>query len=129
MILLIVHKHLPSSQGYIATCSSEKLMLHTVNGRSIAILDLADLAISQTYPPITSLAFHEREYSRQGLLATGSPDGSIAFRTWNTDNTPEGEKARWEFVTLKTMKVKSPDGERQPQRNTLPCITALRFIG
>ncbi|THH31660.1 hypothetical protein EUX98_g2544 [Antrodiella citrinella] len=117
------------STGYIATCSSEKLMLHTINGRSIAVLDLTDLAISQTYPPITSLAFHEREYSSQGLIATGAPDGTITFRTWNTNNTPDGEKARWEFVTLKTLKVKSPEGDGRLLRNTSPCVTAVRFVG
>lgn len=104
-------------------------MLHTINARPVATLDLTDLAISQTYPPITSLAFHEREYSRQGLLATGSPDGSITLRTWNTDNTPEGEKACWAFAVLKNLKVKSPNGEGKLPRINLPCITALRFIG
>ncbi|KAH8103359.1 beach-domain-containing protein [Cristinia sonorae] len=117
------------STGYVATCSSDKLMLHTINARPIATLNLTDLAIWQTYPPITSIAFHEREYSRQGLLATGSPDGSITLRTWNTDNTPTGEKARWEFVTLRTVKVKIPEAERRLSRVTMPCVTALRFIG
>ena len=54
--------------------------------------------MSPKYPPITSLSFHEREYCPVGVLATGSPDGTIALLTWNTDNTPEGEKAVWEFA-------------------------------
>lgn len=80
------------------------------------------------YPPITSLAFLEREYSRRGVLATGSHDGSIALRTWNADNTPEGQKAQWEFVTLKTLKVKTAQGERKA-RGLTPCVTALKFVG
>jgi len=116
------------SQGYIATCSRDILWLHTVNARPIASLDLTSLAISQIYPPITSLAFHEREYSHIPVLATGGPDGSIALRTWNADNTPDGEKARWEFALLKLLQVKTAEGERLA-RNSVPCVTSLRFIG
>lgn len=82
--------------------------------------------MSPTYPPITSLAFHEREHTKLGVLATGAPDGSITLRSWNTDNTPEGERAQWELVTLKKMKVKNAEGNG---RTVGPCITALRFIG
>jgi hypothetical protein len=82
--------------------------------------------MSPMYPPITSLAFHEREYSKIGILATGSPDGAISLRTWNTDNTQEGEKARWEFVTLKKMKIKHAEGIA---RGVIPCVTALQFVG
>lgn len=117
-----------TKQGYIATCSQEKLWLHTINARPIAMLDLRDIPGSPIYPPIASLAFHEREFVRQPVLATGSPDGTITLRTWSTDNTPEGEKAVWEIVTLKKMKVKTPDGSTA-LRGTLPCITALRFVG
>lgn len=74
------------------------------------------------------MAFLEREYTSRGLLATGSHDGSIALRTWNTDNTPEGEKARWDFVTLKVLKVKTAQGERKA-RGFTPCVTALKFVG
>lgn len=69
-------------------------------------------------PTITSLAFHEREYSRLGVLATGSPDGKITLRTWNADNTPKEETARWEFVTMRVLKAEKPSA-----------ITALRFVG
>ncbi|EKM53226.1 uncharacterized protein PHACADRAFT_210920 [Phanerochaete carnosa HHB-10118-sp] len=116
------------SLGYIATCSQEKLWLHTINARPIAMLDLRDIPGSPIYPPIASMAFHEREFSKLPVLATGSPDGTITLRTWNTDNTPEGEKAVWKFVTLKKVKVKTPDGAAAP-RGALPCITALRFVG
>lgn len=92
------------------------------------MLDLRDGPGSILYPAITSLAFHEREYAKLPVIATGSPDGTISLRTWNTDNTPEGEKAVWEFVTLKKMKVKGADGSSQP-RGLAPCVTALRFVG
>ncbi|KAL4252230.1 hypothetical protein ABKN59_005526 [Abortiporus biennis] len=116
------------STGHIASCSKTKLWLHTVNARPIVSLDLTDVALSPLYPPITSLAFLERDYCKRGVLATGSPDGTISLRTWNTDNTPPGEKARWEFVTLKTLLVKSANGERKP-KGQAPCVTALKFIG
>lgn len=115
-----------SLQGCIATCSRDKLWLHTVNARPIAVLDLTDGPMSPLYPPITSLAFHEREYSKVGVLATGSPDGSISLRTWNANNTPQGERAKWEFSTLKKMKIKNAEGSA---RGVIPCVTALRFIG
>ena len=118
---LIKHK----SQGYIATCSRDRLWLHTVNARPIASLDITDAAPSPLYPPITSIAFLERDYCHTELLATGAPDGTITLRTWNTNATPEGEKARWEFVTLKTLKVKS----ESRFRSAIPCVTALRFVG
>ena len=94
-------------QGYIATCSRDRLWLHTINARPIVSLDLTDAAPSPLYPPVTSIAFLERDYAHTDLLATGAPDGTITLRTWNANATPEGEKARWEFVTLKTLKVKS----------------------
>ncbi|KAH9965265.1 beach-domain-containing protein [Russula dissimulans] len=107
------------STGYIATCSRQKLCLHTINARPIASIDLNFSAtLSHVPPTITSLAFHEREYSRLGVLATGSPDGKITLRTWNTDSTPEGEAAQWEFVTLRVLKAEKPS-----------IITALRFVG
>lgn len=91
------------------------------------MLDLTNGAMSPMYPPVTSLAFHEREYSHCDVLATGGPDGTITLRTWNTDSTPKGEKARWEFVTLKKLKAKSVDGSQT--RSSVPCVTALRFVG
>lgn len=112
-------------QGYIATCSRDRLWLHTINARPIVSLDLTDAAPSPLYPPVTSIAFLERDYSHTDLIATGAPDGTITLRTWNANSTPEGEKARWEFVTLKTLKVKS----ESRFRSAIPCVTALRFVG
>ncbi|PPQ75051.1 hypothetical protein CVT24_010464 [Panaeolus cyanescens] len=112
------------STGYIATCSRLKLCLHTINGRPIATLDLTKTSsFTPMVPTITSLAFHEREYSQLGVIATGGPDGSITLRTWTADGTPDGEKAQWEFLTIRTMKVKML-GHNRP-----PAITALRFLG
>ncbi|KAG7440786.1 beach-domain-containing protein [Guyanagaster necrorhizus] len=108
------------STGYIATCSKTKLCLHTINARCIAELDLTHSLAS-----ITSMAFHEREYSYLGILATGGSDGSIVLRTWTADGTPENERAQWEFVTIRTMKVRAVDkGVVRP-----PAVTALKFLG
>ncbi|KAJ3818015.1 beach-domain-containing protein [Lentinula raphanica] len=115
------------STGYIATCSHQKLCLHTINARPIAVLDLTTLPnYTALRPPITSMAFHEREYSHLGVLATGGSDGIITLRTWSVDNTPEGEKARWEFVTLRAMKVRAPVGRGIAPS---PAVTALKFLG
>ncbi|RPD65419.1 beach-domain-containing protein [Lentinus tigrinus ALCF2SS1-7] len=113
------------STGYIATCSRDRLWLHTINARPIVSLDLTEAAPSPLYPPVTSIAFLERDYSHTELIATGAPDGTITLRTWNANNTPEGEKAQWEFVTLKTLKVKS----ESRFRSSIPCVTALKFVG
>jgi hypothetical protein len=95
------------------------LCLHTINARPIASIDLNFSATLPSVPPtITSLAFHEREYSRLGVLATGSPDGKITLRSWNADNTPKEETAQWEFVTLRVLKAEKPGA-----------ITALKFVG
>ncbi|KAJ7700350.1 beach-domain-containing protein [Mycena rosella] len=114
------------SAGYIATCSRAKLCLHTVNGRAMAILDLSAPSLTDSIPPrITSLAFHEREYSHLGVIATGGSDGTITLRTWTTDGTPEGEAAVWEFLTIRTMKVRAVgQGSDRP-----PAVTALKFFG
>jgi len=114
------------STGYIATCSRYKLCLHTINGRPMATLDLSSSASISPLPPITSLAFHEREYSRMGVLATGGSDGTITLRTWSTDGTPAGEKAKWEFLTMRTLNVRHVERERT---NRSPCVTSLKFIG
>ncbi|KAF7329558.1 hypothetical protein MKEN_00218700 [Mycena kentingensis (nom. inval.)] len=116
-----------SLEGYIATCSREKLCLHTINGRPMATLDLTKSSPSEGIPPlVTSLAFHEREYSPLGVIATGGSDGSITLRTWTADGTPEGEKAVWEFLTMRVMKVRPPTGHGHDR---LPAITALKFSG
>lgn len=112
------------STGYIATCSRLKLCLHTINARPIATLDLSTTtSFSSLVPTITAMAFHGREYSSLGILATGGPDGSIILRTWTADGTPEGEKAKWEFLTIRTMKARIA-GLGRP-----PAITALKFLG
>ena len=108
-----------ASQGYIATCSRQKLCLHTINARPIASIDLNfSEALSYLPPTITSLAFHEREYSRMGVVATGSPDGKLTLRSWNADNTPKGQQAVWEFVTLTVLQAEKSSA-----------ITALKFVG
>jgi hypothetical protein len=89
----------------------------------MAILDLSNPSPTEGIPPlITSLAFHEREYSHLGVLATGGSDGSITLRTWTTDGTPEGEAAVWEFLTIRTMKVRSVVDRP-------PAVSALKFYG
>ncbi|KAJ7201121.1 beach-domain-containing protein [Mycena pura] len=112
--------------GYIATCSQLKLCLHTINGRPMAVLDLSTPSIPDGIPPlVTSLAFHEREYSHLGVIVTGGSDGTITLRTWTTDGTPEGEKAVWEFLTIRTMKVRTVgQGADRP-----PAVSALKFYG
>ncbi|TFK36229.1 hypothetical protein BDQ12DRAFT_737089 [Crucibulum laeve] len=114
------------STGYIATCSRSKLSLHTINARPIATLDLTSTpCFSALVPSVTAIAFHEREYSPLGILATGSPDGTITLRTWTADGTPKCEKAQWEFVTVRTMKVRMVGrGVNRP-----PGVTSLRFLG
>jgi hypothetical protein len=57
-----------------------------------------------------------------GVLATGTAGGTIALRTWDTDKTPEGEKAQWQFRTLRTLKCR-------PDCGFTSSVTALRFIG
>jgi hypothetical protein len=72
------------------------------------------------------MAFHEREYSQVGVIATGSPEGVITLRTWNTDHTPEDEKAQWKFVTLRTMRLRIYASERNGRA---AAVTAIKFIG
>lgn len=105
------------STGYIATCSISHLMLHTINARPIARLDTVRALI-------TSLAFHEREYSHLDILAAGHDDGSITLWTWNADGTPTGMQAQWEFVEVRRMN--SGEGVSGV---ALGSVTALRFIG
>lgn len=92
----------------------------------MATLDLTMTpSFSKLVPTITALAFHEREYSHQGVLATGGPDGSITLRTWTTEGTPENEKAQWKFRTIRTMKARMVGrGVTRP-----PSITSLKFFG
>lgn len=122
--MAVTHVAINESTGYIATCSRLKLCLHTINARLIATLDLTTTpSFSPLVPSICSMAFHERDYSHLGVLATGGPDGTITLRTWTADGTPVGEKAQWEFLLIRTMKAK-------PARNGRPVrITALKFSG
>ncbi|KAF9002530.1 hypothetical protein BDQ17DRAFT_1357028 [Cyathus striatus] len=114
------------STGYIATCSRTKLYLHTINARLITTLDLTTTpSYSSLVPTITCMAFHEREYSRLGVLATGGADGTITLRTWTADGTPEGQKAQWEFVTIKNLKVRLAG----TSQSRLPSVTAVKFQG
>ena len=91
-------------------------MLHTINAHQIASLNLFN------QDPIHALAFHEREWAKTGVLATGSL-GIITFRTWSADDTHEGEKAQWKFTTLHEYKPRKLDG------GEIPTITALKFVG
>ncbi|EMD36591.1 hypothetical protein CERSUDRAFT_115625 [Gelatoporia subvermispora B] len=116
------------STGYVATCSRQQLYLHTINARPIVSLDLTMTSIAHPCPPMASLAFLERDYCRVDVLATGSPDGTITLRTWDADDTPGGEKAQWKFRTLRELRVKGLDGERQARGQT-SAVTALRFVG
>jgi hypothetical protein len=131
------------SKGYIATCSRTKLHLHTINARPMATLDLTGGSYAAIPPSITCLAFHEREFSHLGLLAAGGQDGTITLRTWTTDGTPEGEKARWEFITVRTLKVRTTEpsvtttllspilASPLPTSTFIrtPAVTAVQFIG
>ena len=92
------------------------MSLHTINAHLIASYKLSQGEV------ISSIAFHEREWSRIGVLATGSV-GSITLRSWNTDETPEGEKAKWSFTSLREFKCRKADG------GEAPTVTALKFIG
>jgi hypothetical protein len=92
-------------------------MLHTINARQIARLNTVGA-------PITSLTFHEREYSHLDILATGHNDGSITLWTWNADGTPAEMQAQWEFVEVRRM-----DSGQGTSDVTLGSVTALKFIG
>ena len=93
-----------------------------MNARPIVVLQLRSTSI---HPPITSLAFLEREYTAKGVLATAGPDGTIALRTWNTDHTPAGGKAEWRFRTLRELMVRKTGVGRSRDIQ----ITALKFVG
>ncbi|KAI5981655.1 BEACH domain-containing protein, partial [Pisolithus marmoratus] len=88
------------STGYISTCSTRFLWLHTIAARPIAKLDLL---LCDPTSQVSSIAFHEREYSQLGILAVGDGKGSVVLYTWNADGTPEGTKAQWEFVEVRRL--------------------------
>ena len=93
-----------------------------MNARPIVVLQLRSTSI---HPPITALAFLEREYTAKGILATAGSDGTIALRTWNTDHTPAGEKAEWKFRSLREWIVRRSGAGRGRDIQ----ITALKFVG
>ncbi|KXN83156.1 hypothetical protein AN958_01769 [Leucoagaricus sp. SymC.cos] len=123
------------STGYIASCSNLTLCLHTINGRPIATLDLVGLPsyYSPHVPSVTSLAFHEREYSKMGILGMGAPDGTITLWTWKhrdiegggdlAKDASELERQRWAFAEVRRLKARNLSNGRPP------CITAIRFSG
>ncbi|KIM59893.1 hypothetical protein SCLCIDRAFT_1217340 [Scleroderma citrinum Foug A] len=108
------------STGYIATCSTRYLWLHTINARPITKLDLLSTRVVSSAPQISSIAFHERDYSQLGILAVGNTNGSITFYSWNADGTPTGSKAQWEFVKVRDL-LGDPGSSA--------AITALKFVG
>ncbi|KAF7319612.1 hypothetical protein HMN09_00301600 [Mycena chlorophos] len=115
------------STGYIATCSQQKLCLHTINGRPMATLDLTTPSPERGIPPrVTALAFHEREYSHLGVVATGGSDGSITFWTWTTDGTFEGEKVVGEFFMMHAHGRFCQLIDYKPQRPPPSCLRSAR---
>ncbi|KDN41354.1 hypothetical protein RSAG8_07469, partial [Rhizoctonia solani AG-8 WAC10335] len=72
------------STGNVATCSATSLKLHTLNGYSIAELEVAQ--------PILALGFHEREYSPMGILAT-AVGGEVILRTWKPKTSTSDDSA------------------------------------
>lgn len=97
------------------------LCLHTINAQPIVRLDLFGTLTSEG--SISSLAFHEREYSKLGVLATGTSNGSITLRSWTAADTPAHAKAEWRFKTLRVMKC------REGRDGQMSKVTALQFVG
>jgi len=59
------------------------------------------------------------------VIATAGPDGTIALRTWNADDTPAEGKAEWKFRTLRELIVRRAGAGRGRDIQ----ITGLKFIG
>ncbi|KAF8547687.1 beach-domain-containing protein [Imleria badia] len=108
------------STGYIATCSTYSLWLHTINARPVARLDLTSNVPRARVPCVTSIAFHERDYSHLGILAIGHADGSVSLYTWNAEDTPEDARAQWGFLKVRDLEA---------EKNDSASITSLDFIG
>ncbi|KAI9573033.1 hypothetical protein HD554DRAFT_2058344 [Boletus coccyginus] len=110
------------STGYIATCSANALWLHTINARPIAKLDLISISsVPRTRSPcVTSIAFHERDYSPLGILAIGHTDGTVMLYTWNAEDTPKGARAQWGFLKVRDLEA---------EKGSSVSITSLDFIG
>lgn len=116
----VIHISHDRDQGYIATCSTYSLWLHTVNARPIARLDLTSSVPRTRLPCVTSIAFHERDFSHLGILATGRTDGSVTLYTWNAEDTPKDAQAQWSFLKVRDLEA---------EKNTSASITSLNFIG
>jgi hypothetical protein len=103
-------------QGYVAACSAFSLNLYTMNGRLITRAD-----IPRT-DPIHCLAFHERDYSRRGVLACGGNNGVTTLRTWapKEDKDADPTSGSFQFVPLRTL---------QAREKTFGKIGAVRFVG
>ena len=97
------------------------LALHTVNAQPIVLLDLT--LASPSDGRITSLTFHEREYSPRGVLASATDTGLIHLRTWTTGDTPDSERAQWKFVNLRTLRCREDDF------GNYAAVTAVQFVG
>lgn len=69
---------------------------------------------------MTSIAFHERDYSHLGILAVGHADGTVALYTWNAEDTPKGARAQWGFLKVRDLET---------EKNISASITCLNFIG
>ncbi|CCA74831.1 related to WD repeat and FYVE domain-containing protein 3 [Serendipita indica DSM 11827] len=110
--LVAIHE----ASGMIASSSKTSLVLHTINGHHITTLNM----FSQD--PVFSLAFHEREWSKTGVLATGSR-GTVTLRSWNVEDSPPGETARWKWTTLHEYKCRKVDN------GDPPTVTSLKFVG
>lgn len=114
-------------QGYIASVSREKLCLHTLNGRPIAVLSLQEISSSQfsnSLGSINTVSFHEREYSYHGVLAIGDDRGQIALFTWVAKSgvleASFEEHMRWELIPLRWPYMRVRSGRP---------VTAVKFIG
>lgn len=69
---------------------------------------------------MTAIAFHERDYSHLGILATGRADGSVTLYTWNAEDTPKGARAQWGFLKLRDLEAEG---------NASASVTSLDFFG
>jgi len=80
-----------------------------------------DIQFSKALGSVNTLAFHEREYSYHGVLATGDDKGQIALWTWvHRQYAVTEEKVRWELIPLRWPYFRARSGKS---------ITALKFLG
>ncbi len=70
---------------------------------------------------IHCLAFHERDYSRRGVLALGGDEGMTTLKTWAPKKEPTSPDAeKFQFVTLRTLQSRDKNAGR---------IGAVKFVG